>query len=60
MTSAPPVGRAREYVGSMFGLIKALESKKNEFVLCGLKNKCFGIFDIIICGAYYRSFLGLV
>ena len=52
MTNPPPVGRGREYCWKCVGLIKALECKKNEFVLIGLK-VLFGI-----CGTYYRSFFG--
>ena len=53
MTCAAPVGRATvswKYVG----LIKALECKKNEFVLIGLK------VLLVFVGHIIDHFLGLV
>ena len=54
MTSPPPVGRGREYCWKCVGLIKALECKKNEFVLIGLK------VLLVFVGHIIDHFLGLV
>ena len=55
MTSPPPVGRGREYCWKCVGLIKALECKKIEFVLIGLKKVLF-----VFVGPIIDHFLGLV